>query len=58
MNIKEAKQQIQNAIRAYFSKDKHGNYVIPIEKQRPVFLMGPPGIGKTAIWNKLQRSLE
>ena len=34
---------------AYFTKNEFGNYVIPIEKQRPVFLMGPPGIGKTAI---------
>ena len=57
MNIKEAKQQIQNAIRAYFSKDKHGNYVIPIEKQRPVFLMGPPGIGKTAIMEQIAAEL-
>lgn len=57
MNIKEAKQQIQNAIRVYFSKDKHGNYVIPIEKQRPVFLMGPPGIGKTAIMEQIAADL-
>lgn len=43
MNVKEAKQQIKNAMIAYFSKDEYGNYIIPIEKQRPVFLMGPPG---------------
>ena len=49
MNIKEAKQQIKIAIKAYYAKDKYGNYRIPIEKQRPIFLMGPPGIGKTAI---------
>lgn len=48
MNIKQAKTQIQNAMTAYFTKDPFGNYVIPIEQQRPVFLMGPPGIGKTA----------
>ena len=49
MNIKEAKEQIQNAIKAYFTKDEFGGYVIPIERQRPIFMMGPPGIGKTAL---------
>ena len=49
MNIKEAKEQIKNAVTAYFSKDEFGNYEIPVERQRPVFLMGAPGIGKTAI---------
>ena len=49
MNIKEAKEQIKNAMTAYFTKDEFGNYAVPVEKQRPVFLMGPPGIGKTAI---------
>lgn len=57
MNIKEAKQQIQNAMRAYFTKDKYGNYTIPIEKQRPIFLMGPPGIGKTAIMEQIAAEL-
>jgi len=49
MNIKEAKNEIKNTLTVYFTKDEFGNYIIPIEKQRPVFLMGPPGIGKTAI---------
>lgn len=53
MNINEAKEQIKNAMTAYFTKDKFGNYVIPIEKQRPVFLMGPPGIGKTAVMKQI-----
>ena len=57
MNIKEAKEQIKNAMIAYFSKDEFGNYVIPIEKQRPVFLMGPPGIGKTAIMEQIAAEL-
>lgn len=53
MNIKEAKEQVKNAITAYFTKDKSGDYIVPIEKQRPVFLMGPPGIGKTAIMEQI-----
>lgn len=57
MNIKEAKEQIKNAITAYFTKDGFGGYAIPIEKQRPVFLMGPPGIGKTAIMEQIASEL-
>ncbi len=53
MNIKEAKEQIKNAMISYFSKDASGEYILPIEKQRPVFLMGPPGIGKTAIMEQV-----
>lgn len=57
MNIKEAKEQIKNAVTAYFSKDEFGNYEIPIERQRPVFLMGAPGIGKTAIMEQVAQEL-
>ena len=53
MNIKEAKEQIKYAMTAYFTKDEYGEYVIPTERQRPVFLMGPPGIGKTAIMEQI-----
>ena len=49
MNIKQAKQEIQNTLRAYLSKDELGSYLIPAIRQRPVLLMGPPGIGKTQI---------
>ena len=57
MNIKKAKEQIKNAMTAYFTKDEIGNYVIPIEKHRPVFLVGPPGIGKTAIMEQIASEL-
>lgn len=57
MNIKQAKEQIQNAMTAYFSKDEFGNYIMPIEKQRPIFLMGPPGVGKTAIMEQVASEL-
>ena len=49
MNIKQAKQEIQNTLQAYLAKDELGNYLIPAIRQRPVLLMGPPGIGKTQI---------
>ena len=57
MNIKQAKEQIQNAITTYFAKDVFGNYRIPMERQRPIFLMGPPGIGKTAIMEQVASEL-
>ncbi|MBQ6455815.1 MAG: AAA family ATPase [Mogibacterium sp.] len=57
MNIRDAKEQIKNAIIAYFTKDEYGEYRIAIEDQRPVFLMGPPGIGKTAIMQQIASEL-
>lgn len=57
MNIKEAKEQIKNAMSAYFTRDEFGNYLIPIERQRPIFLMGAPGIGKTAIMEQVAQEL-
>ncbi len=58
MNIKQAKEQIKNAMTAYFTKDELGNYVIPIQRQRPVFLIGAPGIGKTAIMEQIAQELD
>ena len=57
MNIKEAKQEVINTVRAYLLKDETGAYRIPVEKQRPVLLMGPPGIGKTAIMEQIAEEL-
>ena len=57
MNIRDAKQQIKNAMTAYFTKDEFGNFLIPPEAQRPVFLMGPPGIGKTAVMKQIAQEL-
>ena len=49
MNIKEAKEELKNTLRAYHGRDGQGNYKYPLLRQRPILLMGPPGIGKTAI---------
>lgn len=55
MNIKRAKQEIKDTIEAYFFKDMYGEYQIPAIRQRPVLLMGPPGIGKTQIMEQIAR---
>ena len=53
MDIKQAKQELRQTIRAYTARTEDGLWRIPREKQRPVLLMGPPGIGKTAILSQL-----
>ena len=55
MNIKRAKQEIKNTVRAYLAKDALGEYAIPSVRQRPVLLLGPPGIGKTQIMEQVAR---
>lgn len=53
MNIKQAKQEILHTLQAYLMKDELGNYQIPTVRQRPVLLMGPPGVGKTQIMEQI-----
>lgn len=53
MNIKQAKQEIKNTLRAYLARDEFGQYRIPVMRQRPILLMGPPGIGKTQIMEQI-----
>ncbi|MGI6018399.1 MAG: ATP-binding protein [Marvinbryantia sp.] len=55
MNIKRAKEEIKNSIDAYLSKNEYGEYRIPTNQQRPLLLIGPPGIGKTQIMEQIAR---
>ena len=55
MNIKQAKEELTRAIQAYLMKNEFGEYLIPRVRQRPVLLMGAPGIGKTAIMEQVAR---
>lgn len=53
MNIEAAKKEIKRTLKLYLEKDEMGFYVIPQVKQRPLFLIGPPGVGKTAIMEQV-----
>ena len=55
MNIQEAKEEIKKTVRAYTARTKTGTFRIPVPRQRPVLLIGPPGIGKTAIMEQIAR---
>lgn len=57
MNIKQAKNEIKHTVQAYLAKNDAGEYRIPAIRQRPVLLMGPPGIGKTQIMEQIAREL-
>lgn len=58
MDIKRAKQEIKDTIEAYLAKDSFGEYRIPTIRQRPVLLMGPPGIGKTQIMEQISKECQ
>ena len=53
MNIKRAKQEIRDSIEAYLLKNEYGEYEIPTVRQRPILLIGAPGIGKTQIMEQV-----
>ena len=58
MDIQSAKDQVKDAIRSYLDKDPAGNYVIPRNRQRPIMLIGAPGLGKTAIMSQIAAELD
>lgn len=57
MNIKQAKEYIKNSVQIYLKKDEFSEYCIPVVRQRPIFLLGAPGIGKTAIMEQIAQEM-
>lgn len=53
MDIERAKDEIKQAVRAYLACDESGLPLIPPVRQRPILLMGPPGVGKTQIMQQI-----
>lgn len=58
MNISEAKNELLHTIKIYTRKDAQGHYLMPAVRQRPLLLIGPPGIGKTAIMEQAARECQ
>lgn len=57
MNIKQAKEYIKQTVSIYLKKDEFDEYEIPVVRQRPIFLLGAPGLGKTAIMEQIAGEL-
>lgn len=57
MNIKQAKEYIKDSVVLYLKKDEFGEYKIPVVRQRPIFLLGAPGIGKTAVMEQIAQEM-
>ena len=57
MNIKQAKEYIKTSVNLYLKKDEFGSYRVSVVRQRPIFLLGAPGIGKTAIMEQIAREM-
>lgn len=57
LNIKQAKEYIKESVKLYLKKDEDGEYRIPVVRQRPIFLLGAPGIGKTAVMEQIAQEL-
>ena len=57
MNINQAKEYIKDTVQLYLKKDEFGEYRIPVVRQRPIFMIGAPGIGKTAIMEQIANEL-
>ncbi len=58
MDIKQAKEVLRRTFLAYTERDEFGSLRhSPRGQQRPLLLMGPPGVGKTAILSQLAEEL-
>ena len=57
MNIQEVKDEVKKTIHAYLAKNEFEEYIVPRERQRPVFIVGAPGLGKTAIMKQIASEL-
>ncbi len=58
MDIAQAKQQVKDTVEAYLERDDQGEPLLAVAQQRPIFLVGAPGIGKTAIMSQIADELD
>lgn len=57
VTIAEAAKQLEDICKTYFEKNDDGECCIPINRQRPIMLIGPAGIGKTDIPRRTAQKL-
>lgn len=55
--IHDAKEEIKNDVRIYLRKDSDGNYLLPVSKKNPIYIVGEPGIGKTEMAKQIADEL-
>lgn len=58
MNIQEAKDSVKDAIGTYLGRNAAGLFRVSRSRQRPIMLMGPPGLGKTAIVSQIAAEMK
>lgn len=49
VSVAKASETLRTICTTYLEKNEDGSYVIPVNRQRPVMLIGPAGIGKTDV---------
>ena len=57
MDIASAKEQVKRTVAAYLATDAQGRPKIPLSRQRPLLVIGAPGVGKTAIVEQVASEL-
>lgn len=57
MSIAQCRQRIIETIACYRQRDELGQLCIPVASQRPIVLIGPPGVGKTYIMEDIAKEL-
>ncbi len=58
MTIQQAAAEIERTVRAYTAKDASGMPLVPYAAQRPIYLIGPPGVGKTAVLGQIASKMD
>ena len=56
-SVRDAKRMMKECVQIYLQKDPSGSYRLPRSKQRPIYLEGPAGVGKTEMVKQVAQEL-